>query len=349
MIQDTLNIKPPVKKIIIPKLGTNNKLKALNQEIRIIDPPKKKVVTQEVKIPAVKDTKTHNYNTETAPYLFPGPADSQAVINFYLNIPDYKPKKVLKKKAVPKTLQLKSELQIPIEITPHEHLLYKTRQNDYKELFNANWIMISLIVIFLFLAWIRVFYNKVLKLTVRSAFNSLISNRSFREKNTLTIWGSFILNVFFILSAGFFIYLLFTFYGYRIGNFSGFSTYAVLCLTLLIIYVVKLISTSLVGVIFDGSKSIAEYIHNVFIYNKTLGIFILPFILIVPYIPDPGKEIFLDIGGLLIIIMYLLRLFRGIKLGFKINVSILYMILYLCTLEIFPVMIVYKLFILYTT
>ena len=193
------------------------------------------------------------------------------------------------------------------------------------------------------------FYNKVLKLTLRSSFNGLISNRLFREKNTLTIWGGLVLNTFFFLTGGFFLYLIFTYFGYKIDNFTGLSTFGILTLLLISLYLIKAIVLWIIGFIFNEYQGVLEYLHNVFIFNKTLGVFILPAILTIPFIPEPGKEILIKTGAALFILFYFLRIFRGLKIGFKINVSIFYLILYLCTLEIFPLLILYKVFRIYTS
>jgi hypothetical protein len=53
---------------------------------------------------------------------------------------------------------------------------------------------------------------------------------------------------------------------------------------------------------------------------------------------------FIYLGMALLIAAYLLRFFRGIKILMNKDVLIFYLILYLCTLEILPLLLGYKLF-----
>jgi hypothetical protein len=46
----------------------------------------------------------------------------------------------------------------------------------------------------------------------------------------------------------------------------------------------------------------------------------------------------------LIIISYIMRLYRGFQIIIKKDIFLFYLILYLCTLEILPVLLGYKLF-----
>ena len=346
--QDTLLVKEPTVKLNLPKSTTSIKLKEINERIQRLDPPKRKQVIIQPKISRVEtDTLQINlYDADSVSYLIErNEWDNEFVENCFLNIPDYKP--VIK--LIDSTNVNVQAKKLETKQREYKSVLYKESANKYQQQYNADWVPGFLIIVFLLMAWIRVFYNKVLKVTVRSTFNSLISNRLFRERNTLTIWGGIILSLLFYMSGGFFIYLLFTYFGFRLDNLTGLTTFLIIVVFLIVIYLIKFIFVKTLGFIFKENSGVSEYLHNVFIYNKTIGVFILPAILIIPYIPEPGKEILIKLGSGMIILFYFLRIFRGLKIGIKINVSIFYLILYLCILEFFPLLILYKLFISFTS
>jgi hypothetical protein len=73
-----------------------------------------------------------------------------------------------------------------------------------------------------------------------------------------------------------------------------------------------------------------------------LGIIILPLLLFVVYTIGVIQEVFfwmvLSVGALVLIMRFL----RGVVFSFKKDVSIFYMFLYLCALEISPLLLLYR-------
>lgn len=351
---DSLIIKNPIIKLNIPKLNTELKLKEISISIEELDPKKEKGVisTFTVKEIEVDTTPVKLFEEDTISFIIKNNIrENSFTENFFLNIPDYKPvyKITDSLTLVEDKIKLEKSDNKVQTTTAYETKINNGEKNNYQEQFSSSWIPVFLIIVFIILAWIKVFYNKVLRLTLRSTFNNLISNRHFREKNTFTIWGGLFLSFLFFLSGAFFLYLLFTYYGYRIIEVSGFATYFYILSVFVFIYLCKYFFVKLTGFIFRENTGVSEYLHNVFIFNKSLGIFILPVILAIPFIPEPGKEILLKSGVGIIFLLYFLRIYRGLGIGIKINVSILYLILYLCTLEFFPLLILYKLFVEYTS
>ncbi|MFC2086299.1 DUF4271 domain-containing protein [Bacteroidota bacterium] len=350
---DSLKIKDPVVKLIIPKSNTEFKLKEINERIEKLDPKKKEITPSfAVKEIEVDTSSIKLFDEDTISFLVKHDIiKNNFAENFFVNIPDYKPvfKLTDSLNVITDEIRLEKTENTTQIRTTYKGAIYNEGKNNYNEQFSSNWIPAFLVFVLLILAWIKVFYNKVLRLTLRSTFNSLISNRLFREKNTLTIWGGLFLNFLCYLSGAFFLYLLFTYFGYRINNATSLNTFFYILLVLIFIYLFKYSIVKLIGFIFVENTGFSEYLHNVFLFNKSIGIYILPIIVAVPFIPEPGKEILLKAGIGILISFYFFRIYRGLKIGIKINVSILYLILYLCTLEFFPLLILYKLFVEYTS
>jgi len=352
---DSIKVKLVTPKLSLPKSNTSSKLRKINEKIREVDPVKEIVYQPVVKQePVLIDTTEHAlFDPDSILFLRESYSTDDVFTQYYLyNIPDYKPfvalvdsTEIVSKEILVETKGNASERENRKEFT---ELLDQDNALTYQEIFKADWIPAFLIVLFLLVAWIRVFYNKVLKLSIRSVFNSLIANRLFRERNSLTLWGGFMLNVLFFLVGGFFTYLVLVYFGYSAGGYSGFLGFIFVTAALLLVYIVKFLIVKLVGTIFQENSGASEYLHSVFIFNKTFALFILPLVVAIPYVPEPGKEIIIKAGLVLLALLYLSRIFRGIRIGIKINLSIYYMILYLCSLEFFPLLILYKLFGFYT-
>ena len=241
-ISDTLKIKQIQPKLVIPKVNQENKLQRITEKIRQVDPIQEVVVKfSPPKEIVIADTlEKALYNSDTIPYLL-NDGDKELVFsnNYFVNLPDFKPKVVLVDSAKIKRDCIQQVVSTSVKQQKETSLLNKYDKPETQNLFNAGWITIVLISLVLLFAWIRVFYNKVLKLTIRSSYNNLISNRLYREKSTITIWGSFILNIFYSFSVGFFLYLLFTYYGYVIADYNGFVVYILIVLFLTLMYLTK--------------------------------------------------------------------------------------------------------------
>jgi hypothetical protein len=85
------------------------------------------------------------------------------------------------------------------------------------------------------------------------------------------------------------------------------------------------------------------YNSTVFIYNRMVGLVLLPIISVVPFINTQFAPWLLYAGIVALIALYFFRIFRGIQIGIKNRLSIFYLILYLCALEILPLLVLYKL------
>jgi len=206
-----------------------------------------------------------------------------------------------------------------------------------------DWILGIILVSFVILAWIRLFYNKFLSPTFVAVLNQQVSYNLFRDKSAVSARVSLGLNLIFYLNAGLYIYLAAIYLGLNIPGVTGFRAFVLMSIILVAIFVVKYVITALVGVISLTQKTYAEYIYNVFLFNKNLGLVLFPVILGMVYISDRLLPLFFYTGIAFVVAVYLLRLFRGFQIFIKEGVSILYWILYLCALEFLPVLLFFKL------
>ncbi|UCG26762.1 MAG: DUF4271 domain-containing protein [Bacteroidales bacterium] len=207
-----------------------------------------------------------------------------------------------------------------------------------------DWLLGVLIVSFVIFAWIRLFYNKFLTPTLVSVFNQQTSYNLFRDKSSLSSRVSYGLNLIFYINTALFIFLALSHKGIGIANWRGFRAFLLFSALLVLIYSAKYIVCSLVGFISLSQSVFSEYLHNVFLYNRNIGLFLFPILIGMVYMSDILLPLFFYTGIFLIVGLYILRLIRGIQIFIRKGVSIFYMILYLCGLEILPILVFFKLF-----
>jgi hypothetical protein len=107
-------------------------------------------------------------------------------------------------------------------------------------------------------------------------------------------------------------------------------------------FTIKKVIYFLVGALTENKQEVQEYLFSITVYNRVLGLFLLPVTAIIAFVPLYQTETVLFAGLGIVIIFYLLSLIRGGQIFLKKHFSIFYLILYLCTLEFLPLLLIYN-------
>lgn len=206
-----------------------------------------------------------------------------------------------------------------------------------------NWIILWGICIALIILGVRMFYGKYVDNVIKSLFNIHLSEKLMREKNILSRRVAFFLDLNYVLVVGFFMYQLFLFFGLTV-SWHAVWQYVLITLIVGAILLCRIGINWLTGFIFNYTGYFSEYIHNWLLVNKNLGMLLFPIILAYIFIPDSLKPIifYLSIG--IYLFSHLLRLFKGIQIIISKDFFYFYTFLYLCTLEIAPLFIGYRVY-----
>gem|GEM_PF-2053363 len=230
-----------------------------------------------------------------------------------------------------------SNSEIPID---SQNLLSKLfKKQDFES--SNDWIIGVILVSFVVLAWIKVFYKKFISRIILSGFEYQTAYKLYHEKSSLTTKISSVLYLIYIINFGLFLTLLFNYYDFSpfANNFLLFLT---LCGIISIFDIFKVFIYKLLGYLFKSKNQFSEFLFNDFIFNKSFAIFLYPIIISIPFMPELFSKYLVYIGIALMIIFYILHIFRGLKIFVKKHFYFSYMILYLCTLEILPLLIILK-------
>jgi hypothetical protein len=191
-------------------------------------------------------------------------------------------------------------------------------------------------------SWIKILYLKYIEQIVVSLINYQVSLRLFRDRNVLFRNMALGLNLVFAINTGLFLYYLTQFFNLR-SDFNQVQSVLIFSLGITLIYGIKTFICRILGNIFLVREEFAEYIHNINLYNKNIGLFLFPVVISFPYIADSIKPSIIYIGMIVIGILIILRITRGIQIIMWKGASIFYLILYLCAIEILPVLLTVKL------
>jgi Domain of unknown function (DUF4271) len=184
-------------------------------------------------------------------------------------------------------------------------------------------------------AWRSFLSDNALALTQREAFGLLGSTPYF------LLYGNFLFN------AGLFIFLTVNAFKYEEFNNGGFLT---LCIAgAIFIFLSKHALVLLINLLFPVEKEALRYNFLITVFNCVLGLFLAPFNAVLAF-AHPTYRLLLIAWILgLVAIFYLYRGFRALSIGGKfLGTDFFHFLLYLCTVEIAPVLLFFKIMFLQT-
>lgn len=207
---------------------------------------------------------------------------------------------------------------------------------------SKDWIILLILLSLFVLSIVRLVYYKTVQHIIKSSYDFKLSQKIYRERNSISQRVSFFLNLIFIINISLFIYFTLNYYKIHFFKVHVFILYLIFFGIISSIYILKYIANIALGWLLLNIKYFKEYLFNMFIYMKILGILLLPIIIGIPFMPKILMPILINIGIGIIILCLIARTIRGIQLSFRFKFSILYLFLYLCTLEFLPLLILMK-------
>jgi len=213
---------------------------------------------------------------------------------------------------------------------------------DKVRFFHPTWLFIYLFVLLSIFAWVRLYYGNILDQTYQASTSFQVASRMFKDNSLLQKQLDNILYGFYFLSIAFLLYLGEQRLNIEPYGLQGGSLYLFSLGLLVVVFFGRIVLVNLSGFLFNRLKTFREYLYNSFIFNKLLGIVILPLLLFMVYTSGTAQEIFHWAALVTVSLVILMRVIRGIIFSFKRDVLIFYMFLYLCALEILPLALLYK-------
>jgi hypothetical protein len=202
------------------------------------------------------------------------------------------------------------------------------------------YVLIAMLLVFAFL---RNAFAKYFSDLFRLFFRTTLKQRQIRDQLMQTPLPSLLFNGFFVMSVG--LYADFMLVHFKlIGRNDFWEYYFYCCAGLAAIYLVKFAGLKVLGWIFNLRDAADSYIFVVFVVNKVVGVFLLPFLVMIAFMGDPGYTIavvssWVGVGSLIgyrFILSY-----AAVRNQVRFNPF--HFFLYLCAFEIAPLLLIYKL------
>lgn len=205
-----------------------------------------------------------------------------------------------------------------------------------------DWFLGIFLVLSILFIWIRMFYGKYYTILAGALGSAQLSTKLFRERNVLVRRVSIVLDFIYLVILSMFTFEVlrhFNLLGSRLSPFNQFM----LVLNIVMIYtLLRVLLLRLTGFLFLKRNLFLEYIHSTFVVNKGTGLLLLPVVVAGHYFPHTLVSAVMLLGLSFLAIAFIWKTIRGYQIIRRKDIAIFYLILYLCTLEILPLLIGYK-------
>jgi hypothetical protein len=200
--------------------------------------------------------------------------------------------------------------------------------------------------IFLITLILMAFVVSNTRAAVQNAYQALLSDNALRQIHRDQVgWGNFgqlALYGLFLLNLGIFVFLMY----YRYGSQSPYGQFATFLLCLggvSIVFLIKHAILFVVANVFPIAKEIQLYNYIIITGGIFLSLVLLPLNIFIAYSPDSLKELFIYGAFGIIALVYLVRTLRSLSVASPYMMTDqFHFLLYLCVVEIAPLMILIK-------
>lgn len=216
----------------------------------------------------------------------------------------------------------------------HTHMM-TDRTNDFY----------LLLLLVLLLGMIRLSNPRYFQSLIRAFLNPTMSGRQTKEQLQHAGWPNFLMNLFFTMSVGAYIYYTVTVFVSRHNDqLPPVLLLGMLVAGVILIYAGKYFVIRLSGWAFRVEQVTEQYLFNVFLINKIIAIALLPFILLLAFGDPQWLNPVLLVSFIVIGLLLVNRYIRSWQIfGSFFQYSKFHFFTYLCASELLPLAVLMKL------
>lgn len=198
-------------------------------------------------------------------------------------------------------------------------------------------------ILVLLLSIFKAFYSKYFNNIFRVFFNTSLRQNQLTDLLLQAKLPSLIFNIFFVISAGLYSWLIFRHYQ-LLKEPDNYLYLATAVLFIAAIYFGKYIALKIIGLISGMIAAADQYIFVIFLINKIIGIILIPFIILLAFAPSSWMTPIILISIIVVGTLFLLRYLRSYGLlQNQIKINGFHFLLYIIGMEIVPILLIYKL------
>lgn len=212
-----------------------------------------------------------------------------------------------------------------------------------RKIVSKDIIFYALAIIVLLFAILKFLYPRYFSNLFRVFFNTSLRQSQLTDQLLQAKLPSLFFNIFFLIIGGWYLYLLLIFFG-KTDNYVEWQILIICAASLLTIYLVKFSILKFTGWVTGYKQEADTYIFIIFLINKIVAICLTPLIIIIAFSDKSMVNVAIIISFIMIAVMILMRFFRSYSLlQNRLKVSRFHFFIYIIGIEIIPLLVIYKL------
>jgi len=185
-------------------------------------------------------------------------------------------------------------------------------------------------------------YSRYFANLFRVFFNSSLRQSQLTDQLVQDQLPSLIFNLLFVICGGLYLYFLIRFYGMTPSS-TDWKLMGLCVLLFGAVYIVKYLTLKFTGWITGYKQEADIYTFIIFLINKIIGICLLPVVIVLAFSEHQVATVFVMASAILVGVLLLMRFYRSYGLlEARIKVSRFHFFLYIFSVEILPLFIIYK-------
>lgn len=237
----------------------------------------------------------------------------------------------------------KKSINHPINIIKKDTLLLNNQIIIEKHYTNYKtiWFYIFSFLILSF-AILKLAFPKYIQALYIITFRTSFKQKQLKEKLLQNKRASLLFNIFFVLVTG--IYIALFLQNIHFAIYSNIWLNTLICITALtLIYLGKYFIFLAIGWIFHVKETITTYLFTIFSINKIISMLLLPVSILLVFAQIETQHLIINISLALLILLFLYRYLISYNIiRNNIGISRIHFFIYLCALELMPLLIAYK-------
>lgn len=215
-------------------------------------------------------------------------------------------------------------------------------QSSVGEVRYSRFLFTVVILLFLLLVILVTLFRSIPGRVYRAFLNDNLLSQLHREQGSIVSPPYFLFYLFFFFNAGFFLYLLAWYYKIPVVD-GHWLSFLALAGGLAALFAGKHLLMKILEAVLPAKKELRLYSFTIIIFSIALGILLIPFNLLIAYGPKEAVPGVITLSLVMLGLVMGFRFVRGIFIGGRLlAANLFHFLLYICTVEIAPVLIIAK-------
>jgi hypothetical protein len=204
------------------------------------------------------------------------------------------------------------------------------------------WIIIILGGLLIYTAALNRLLNKDFKNVLQSFYSKRVLGQVSKEDTLINSWAFIGFFLLFAFTFGLFLYQ-YSSYRNHYYSISGLNLFVSLSIIILVIFAVKFLVLKFIGFVFNSNKIVSDYLSVLYLTYFNIAFVFLPVCVCFSLIDAFLIPLVLYTALALIIVIFVWQYLRSsVSIVSNIRFHIFYLFIYLCALEICPILILIK-------